>query len=155
MSVYDKIVDKLYSDVHSNTSAKQEGSGPANVQKGKRPLMMPKNYDFGVRHVNWKDYKNDYLLRTDAVWERSKLFDVFYTHYKSQIQYDNVNNKYMIADIRMMPLPTNEPEHLEDWTDFLGYHDIDGCVWQFRVGPMVQTPTTLTRFLADKEGDTW
>ena len=38
---------------------------------------MPKDYDFSVRNVNWKDYKNDYLLRTDAVWERSKLLDLF------------------------------------------------------------------------------
>jgi hypothetical protein len=136
MSVYDKIVDKLYDDVHENKKL-ETGSGAANVMKGKRPLRMPKNYDFSVRHVNWKDYAKDYLLRTDAVWERTKLFDTFYSMYKSHFQYDSVNNKYKIADIRMMPLPTNEPEHLEDWTDFLGYTDIDGCVWQFRVGPMV------------------
>lgn len=34
----------------------------------------------------------------------------------------------MIANIRMMPLPTNEPEHFEDWRPFMGYTDIDGCV---------------------------
>ena len=79
---------------------------------------MPKNYDFSVRHVNWRDYAKDYLLRTDAVWEKSKLFDVFYTHYKSHLQYDSVNRKYMIPDIRQMPLPTNEGEHLEDWQVF-------------------------------------
>jgi hypothetical protein len=27
-----------------------------------------------------------------------------------------------------MPLPTNEPEHLEDWRPFMGYTDVDGCV---------------------------
>ena len=27
-----------------------------------------------------------------------------------------------------MPLPTNEPEHFEDWKNFMGYTDIDGCV---------------------------
>ena len=26
-------------------------------KKGKRPLKMPKNYDFSVRGVNWKEYK--------------------------------------------------------------------------------------------------
>ena len=31
---------------------------------------MPKNYDFGVRGVNWNEYKEDYLLRTDAIWEK-------------------------------------------------------------------------------------
>lgn len=34
----------------------------------------------------------------------------------------------MIANIRMMPLPTNEPEHFEDWRPFMGYTDIEGCV---------------------------
>ncbi len=44
---------------------------------------MPKGYDFSVRNVNWNDYKDDFILRTDAVWERSKLLDIFYTHYKT------------------------------------------------------------------------
>lgn len=43
---------------------------------------MPRNYDFSVRSVDWSEYKKDFLLRTDAVWERSKLLDIFYTHYK-------------------------------------------------------------------------
>lgn len=42
--------------------------------------------------------------------------------------YDKVLNRYMIANIRMMPLPTNEPEHFEDWRPFMGYTDVDGCV---------------------------
>lgn len=116
---------------------------------------MPKNYDFSVRHVNWRAYAKDFLLRTDAVWERTKLFDTFYTTYKSQFVYDNVNNKYMVTDIRMMPLPTNEAEHMEDWRPFYGFNDIDGCVWQFRIGPVVQSPTSISRFVADKEGDSW
>lgn len=43
---------------------------------------MPRDYDFSVRNVDWKDYEKDFILRTDAVWERSKLLDIFYTHYK-------------------------------------------------------------------------
>ncbi len=116
---------------------------------------MPKNYDFSVRNVNWKQYEKDFLLRTDAVWERSKLLDIFYTQYKSQFIYDKITNKYMIANIRQMPLPTNEPEHFEDWRPFMGYTDTDGCVWQFRVGPTVQNPATFSGFMADKEGDSW
>jgi hypothetical protein len=42
--------------------------------------------------------------------------------------YDRTSNKYMIANIRQMPLPTNEPEHFEDWRPFMGYTDTDGCV---------------------------
>ncbi len=52
------------------------------LEKGKRPLRMPRNYDFSVRNVNWDNYRKDFLLRTDAVWEKSKLLDIFYTYYK-------------------------------------------------------------------------
>jgi hypothetical protein len=90
---------------------------------------MPKNYDFSVRNVDWNQYKNDYILRTDAVWEKSKLKDIFHTHYKSKFIYDSVNNNYMICNIRNNPMPTNEPEHFEDWKPFTGFSDIDGCIW--------------------------
>ena len=98
-------------------------------QKDKRPLKMPKDYDFSVRNVDWRQYKDDYLLRTDAIWERTKLLDMFYTLYKSKFVYDNFSNRYMISNIRQMPLPTNEPEHFEDWRQFHGYTDVDGCIW--------------------------
>ena len=154
MSVYDQIVDHLHENIEK-PQTKADGASPKNVQRGRRPLKMPKNYDFSVRNVKWGEYKNDFILRTDAVWERSKLFDIFHVHYKSDFHYDAVNNKYMIGNIRMMPLPTNEPEHLEDFVPFMGYSDIDGCLWQFKMGPMVQNPTSLSRFVADKEGDSW
>ena len=54
-----------------------------------------------------------------------------------------------------MPLPTNESEHFEEWRPFMGFTDIDGCVWQFKIGPVVQNATSLSRFVADKEGDSW
>lgn len=50
-----------------------------------RPLKMPENYDFSVRKVNWSSYKKDYLLRTDAVWEKEKLKSYFYAIYKGVI----------------------------------------------------------------------
>ena len=52
---------------------------------------MPKNYDFSVRNVKWREYEKDYILRTDAVWEKSKLYDIFYTIYKSKFMFDNFN----------------------------------------------------------------
>ncbi len=48
-----------------------------------RPLTMPENYDFSQRKVNWNNYKNDYILRTDAVWEKYKLYAYFYSVYKA------------------------------------------------------------------------
>merc|ERR1719454_1717937 len=92
-----------------------DASKAAQVSRARRPLKMPKNYDFSVRNVDWSQYKDDYILRTDAVWEKSKLLDLFYTHYKSKFVYDSMTNKYMIANIRQNPMPTNEPEHFEDW----------------------------------------
>ncbi len=55
--------------------------------------------------------------------------------------YDYMSNKYMIANIRQMPLPTNEPEHFEDWRPF--------------IGPMFAHTTSFSKFLADREGDAW
>ena len=118
-------------------------------------MKMPKDYDFSVKNVNWGDYSKDFILRTDAVWEKSKLYDVFYTMYKREIFYEPINQEYLVPNIRMMPMPSTEPEVFEDWTPFMGFTDIDGCIWQFKVGPMLQRPTQLSKFVADKEGDTW
>ena len=150
MSIYDAMVDRFNSKLDRPDPARA-----ATESRGQRPLKMPKNYDFSVRNVKWSQYDKDYILRTDAVWEKTKLYDVFYTIYKSKFLYDNFDNRYMIANIRQMPMPSTEPEVLEDWKPFMGFSDIDGCVWQFKVGPMVQNPTSLSRFIGDKEGDSW
>ena len=150
MSIYDTMMDRFNSKLDRPDPVRA-----ASENRGKRPLKMPKNYDFSVRNVKWGQYDKDYILRTDAVWEKSKLYDIFYTIYKSKFLYDNFNNRYMVANIRQMPMPSTEPEVLEDWKPFMGFTDIDGCVWQFKVGPMVQTPTSISRFVADKEGDSW
>ena len=94
------IYDGMVTGMHNSMTDKTDRVQAAQVRKGKRPLKMPKNYDFSVRNVNWGSYKKDFLLRTDAVWEKTKLLDLFYTHYKSKFIYDSVNNKYMIANIR-------------------------------------------------------
>ncbi len=31
---------------------------------------MPSSYDFSHKGINWKEYENDFILRTDAVWEK-------------------------------------------------------------------------------------
>ena len=145
MSVYDKLVDKYYaaSDKKSDAKAQEQ-------RRGARPLKMPRDYDFSVRNVKWNEYKTDYILRTDAVWEKSKLYDIFYTVYKSKFLWDDLNKMYLMADIRMMPMPSTEPEVLEDWQPFIGFGNIDGCVWQFKLGPMLQAPTSISSFVADK-----
>lgn len=74
MSLYDNIVGYL-----NNNIEKKDIKEILTSKKGRRPLKMPKNYDFSVRNVDWRQYEDDFLLRTDAVWEKSKLLDVFYT----------------------------------------------------------------------------
>ena len=115
---------------------------------------MPDGYDFSVRNVNWKDYKDDYILRTDAVWERSKLMDYFYSLYKIMI-FEPSWNKYMVHDLRTVPLPTGEPEHLDEWQEYEGFSEVDGCIWQIKTGPMIAKPESFSRYVADKEGDSW
>ena len=82
-SIYDNIVTGMHNNMTGPDRVKA-----SQVKKGKRPLKMPKNYDFSVRNVDWGAYKKDFLLRTDAVWERNKLMDVFYINYKADIMYD-------------------------------------------------------------------
>ena len=84
-TAFDTLVSQLSASI-----AREEKPAETPTQKSRRPLKMPKNYDFSVRNVNWKDYKTDFTLRTDAVWEKSKLLDLFYTHYKTQFMYDSV-----------------------------------------------------------------
>lgn len=78
MSIYDQIVDHLNDGIE-----KKDPQAKELLHKGRRPLKMPKSYDFSVRNVDWRQYKKDFILRTDAAWERAKLFDVFYSQYKS------------------------------------------------------------------------
>jgi hypothetical protein len=78
MSLYDNIIDYLNENIEKRDKDLHHG-----VTKSKRPIKMPKSYDFSVRNVDWRQYEKDFILRTDAVWEKSKLLDVFYTQYKT------------------------------------------------------------------------
>ena len=70
-----------------------------------RPLEIPKGYDFSVRNVNWADYSSDFILRTDAVWEKVKLKDMFYTLFKV-MAYEPTGNMYFVSDLRVVPAVT-------------------------------------------------
>lgn len=94
MSIYDTLVDHLNQNIE-----KKDAHTTELLHKSKRPLKMPKSYDFSVRNVDWSQYKKDFILRTDAVWEKSKLLDVFYTNYKviqSRAHIKNSLNSCMI-----------------------------------------------------------
>lgn len=63
-------------------------------------VKMPNGYDFSTKGTNWKAYKPFYLLRTDAVWEKSKLYQYFYSMYKNPIYFNN-DKFYLISDTYM------------------------------------------------------
>ena len=33
-------------------------------------FKVPEDYDFSNKGIDWKSYQKDFLLRTDAVWEK-------------------------------------------------------------------------------------
>ena len=148
MDLYEKIANswgekKDAADTFSTTFA-----------KGKRPIKMPKDYDFKVRNVDWKEYKRDYLLRTDAVWEKSKLFDHFYSMYRI-FSYHADSNAYYMTDLRVVPNPSAQADHLLDWVPFRGFTATDGLLWTVKPGPKLFGTPTFSQFVCDKEGDAW
>eukprot|EP00345_Euplotes_harpa_P010066 CAMPEP_0168336882 /NCGR_PEP_ID=MMETSP0213-20121227/11825_1 /TAXON_ID=151035 /ORGANISM="Euplotes harpa, Strain FSP1.4" /LENGTH=240 /DNA_ID=CAMNT_0008342197 /DNA_START=23 /DNA_END=745 /DNA_ORIENTATION=+ len=121
------------------------------LKKGKRPLKMPKDYDFKVRNVNWGEYKNDFLLRTDAVWEKTKLKDHFYAMYRVFV-YNEKTNGYYISDIRVVPTPSATADHLLGFVPFRGFTPTDGLIWTVKNGPMLFGTPGFSHFVCDKEG---
>ena len=140
MDLYDRLVRNF---AHDNKVKEEKNVA---YTKGKRPLKMPKDYDFKTRSVNWKDYTYDFLLRTDAVWEKQKLKDHFYTMYKNFV-YDIHTGTYLVSDIRVVPHPTNHSDHLLNWQVFDGYSPIDGCIWQIKPGPKLFTTPSFSHFV--------
>lgn len=49
MSLYNQLIDKFNDKAETRMS-----STPEHLAKNKRPLKMPKNYDFSVRNVDWR-----------------------------------------------------------------------------------------------------
>ncbi len=57
---------------------------------------MPEDYDFSTKKKNWSQYHNDFILRTDAVWEKGKLLDWFRCYFKN-FYYNPEKKMYMVA----------------------------------------------------------
>jgi len=49
MSLYNQLVDNFNSQLEKKTTR-----APEHLQKSRRPLKMPKDYDFSVRNVDWR-----------------------------------------------------------------------------------------------------
>ena len=148
MDLYDRLANSW------TEKAEEAKISEKSYVKGGRPLKMPKDYDFKVRNVNWKEYKHDYILRTDAVWEKTKLLDHFYAMYRI-FSYDAKTNAYFVNDLRVVPNPSSEADHLLDWAPFRGFGPTDGLIWTVKPGPKLFGTPSFSHFVCDKEGDAW
>ena len=54
---------------------------------------IPANYDFSTFGKNWSQFHKYFKLRTDAVWEKSKLLQYFHSFYKPGF-FDAIEKRY-------------------------------------------------------------
>jgi hypothetical protein len=64
----------------------------------------PDDYDFSNKGINWKDYSKDFLLRTDAVWEKYQLRDYFRLYMKCFWYNNGIKNYELIEPEDIMTL---------------------------------------------------
>jgi len=80
---------------------------------------MPPNYDFSNKGKNWAEYENDFLLRTDAVWEKQQLLDWFRLYHKV-FYFDKGLKKYQFFEPEEMYTVIYEGWALEDFQTYPG-----------------------------------
>jgi len=93
---------------------------------------MPANYDFSTKKFNWKEYDNDYLLRTDAVWEKEKL-KTYFLNYMKVFYFDKTLKKYQFWEPEDIYTIMFEGWALEDIYGYDGYSPT-GRTNSFQVG---------------------
>ena len=83
---------------------------------------MPKDYDFSTKNKNWSQYWTNFMLRTDAVWEKYKLLDYFRCYYKV-FEFDKEEEKYLMYFPRESNLALWFPhdKSSETYVDFKGF----------------------------------
>ena len=82
---------------------------------------MPENYDFQTKSKDWSEYWSNFILRTDAVWEKYKLLDYFRCYYKV-FEFDKEENKYVMYMPRESNLALWYPHDKEEpHVDFIGF----------------------------------
>ncbi len=128
-----------------------------------KPLSMniikPDNYDFSTKNINWNLYKPYFLLRTDAVWEKTKLYQYFYSQLKAPLYFNN-DKYYLFNDYfhytRILH-KFGEPftydqigESSEDHHEAKLYNmDLPGSIFTNDIESMKNTPRKTSHFLGD------
>ena len=95
-------------------------------------FKIPESYDFSTRGKNWSEYHGDFLLRTDAIWEKEKLRDWFRLYQKC-FYFDRSKNQYLFIEPEDIYTILYEGWALEDLTPFVGFNPT-GRTTNFQVG---------------------
>eukprot|EP01016_Furgasonia_blochmanni_P012987 TRINITY_DN1654_c0_g1_i11.p1 TRINITY_DN1654_c0_g1~~TRINITY_DN1654_c0_g1_i11.p1 ORF type:complete len:251 (-),score=91.35 TRINITY_DN1654_c0_g1_i11:225-977(-) len=114
-------------------------------------FRMPPNYNFSTRNFNWKEYESDFLLRTDAVWEKYKLKDIFRSYLKV-FYFDKGLKNYQIIEPDDIYQLLYENTSIDDFTKFPGYTPTGRTnSFQATIGPKqkVNTPVQTLFIRAD------
>ena len=126
-------------------------------------LKIPKNYDFSTRNMDWKKFKPYYILRTDAVWEKSKLYSYFYSLYKGPLYFNNdkfyllnsvwmyVNVLHKRTDVTYDEIGSSGENHKEAG---LYNPDVMGGIFSNDLATTKNTPRKTTQFVGDWSKDT-
>eukprot|EP01017_Pseudomicrothorax_dubius_P031369 TRINITY_DN3999_c0_g1_i4.p1 TRINITY_DN3999_c0_g1~~TRINITY_DN3999_c0_g1_i4.p1 ORF type:complete len:251 (-),score=72.47 TRINITY_DN3999_c0_g1_i4:112-864(-) len=81
---------------------------------------MPEGYDFSNKGVNWEEYGQESILRTDAVWEKSILRDGFRLFMKC-FYFDKGSKKYVVFEPEEIYSIIFEPWAFEEFVPFTGF----------------------------------
>lgn len=126
-------------------------------------IKMPKDYSFSTRNMDWSQFKPYYLLRTDAVWEKSKLYQYFYSSYKAPLYYNN-NKYFLMSDVfnyevllhKTTPFTVDEigenPTH--HIPAKLHNRAVSGGLFEWDITTNKAVPTKTSNFLGDWAKDT-
>lgn len=90
---------------------------------------MPEDYSFSTKGKDFTKYYDKFILRTDAVWEKSKLKDMYRLMYKN-FYFNPEDNKYYTLEPEEMHRWLFNPQTIFDMIhEFKGYSDTGKCVF--------------------------
>ncbi|EAS07366.4 hypothetical protein TTHERM_00568030 (macronuclear) [Tetrahymena thermophila SB210] len=81
---------------------------------------MPAGYNFLTRGKDWREYDKDFILRTDAVWEKFQL-EHFFRNYMKCFFFDHGLKKYQMFEPEDMYTVVFEGWALDDLITFPGF----------------------------------
>lgn len=106
-------------------------------------FKMPSDYDFSTRGKDWSDYSKDFILRTDAVWEKQKLRD-YWRLYTKCFYFNKALKKYQVIEPEDTFSIIFDGMNLEDVTTYLGFTPTGRTnAFQASIGPKQRVQTSV------------